>query len=44
MAKAVYADKKTILSFLAVPFTDNKSVNYIIKQDVKKFHGIKRLI
>lgn len=44
MTKASYSDKKAVVSILAESFADNKSVNYIIKQDEKKKHRIRKLM
>ena len=44
MTKASYSDRKTVVSILTASFADNKSVNYIIKQDAKKKHRIGKLM
>lgn len=44
MIEATYADKKTIVDILAKSFEDNKSVNYIIKQDANRKQHIHRLM
>ncbi len=44
MTKAQNTDKDIIINLLVKSFGDNKSVNYIIKQDAKREVGIKRLM
>jgi hypothetical protein len=44
MTKATYNDKKQVVNILANSFADNKSVNYIIKQDNKKALRLKHLM
>ena len=44
MTKASYSDRKSVVSSLTASFVDNKSVNYIIKQDKKKKHRIRKLM
>lgn len=44
MTKASYSDKNAVVSILTASFADNKSVNYIIKQDAKKKHRIRKLM
>ena len=44
MIRAQHADKDLIVSILVSSFDDNKSVNYIIKQDSKRVERIKRLM
>lgn len=44
MTKALYSDKKAVVSILTASFADNKSVNYIIKQDKKRKHRISKLM
>ena len=44
MIKAEYKDKDLIVKILASPFDDNKSVNYIIKQDKKRAQRLKKLM
>jgi ribosomal protein S18 acetylase RimI-like enzyme len=44
MIEATYSDKNTIVDILANSFDDNKSVNYIIKQDKNRQRRIKQLM
>ena len=44
MVKACYEDKKFIVDILVHSFYDNRSVNYIIKQDRKKDERIRKLM
>lgn len=44
MIKANYYDKDLIVDILVKSFADNKSVNYIVKQDAKKSERLKRLM
>ena len=44
MIKATYSDKNTIVEILAGSFNDNKSVNYIVKQDKLRRERIKKLM
>jgi hypothetical protein len=44
MTKATYIDKALVVDILARSFADNRSVNYIIKQDRKKLLRLKRLM
>lgn len=44
MIRAEYSDKNLIVSILVSSFDDNKSVNYIIRQDSKRVERIKRLM
>ena len=44
MIKAKYVDKSLIVNILAHSFYENKSVNYIIKQDSKRAQRIKGLM
>lgn len=44
MIEAGHNDKKRILDILTNSFDDNKSVNYIIKQDAKRKQRIRRLM
>ncbi|HEY5391120.1 MAG TPA: hypothetical protein VIJ57_03310 [Hanamia sp.] len=44
MVKACYEDKEFIVDILVHSFYDNRSVNYIIKQDRKKDERIKKLM
>jgi predicted N-acetyltransferase YhbS len=44
MIKAVYSDKSNVVDILANSFENNKSVNYIIKQDVKRIQRIRKLM
>lgn len=44
MIRAAYNDKKRVVDILSTSFNDNKSVNYIIKQDYKRVERIKKLI
>lgn len=43
MKKAIHSDKQLIVDILASAFDDNKSVNYIIKQDQSRNERIRRL-
>ena len=42
MIRADYNDKERVVNILANSFADNKSVNYIIKQDKKKAANCRR--
>ena len=44
MIRAEYKDKDLIVRILVSSFDDNKSVNYIIRQDSKRIERIKRLM
>lgn len=44
MIKAEHKDKDLVVNILASSFDDNRSVNYIIKQDKKRAQRIKRLM
>ena len=44
MIRAQHTDKDLIVSILVSSFDDNKSVNYIIRQDSKRVERIKRLM
>lgn len=44
MTKAKYIDKVIVLDILTKSFADNRSVNYVIKQDDKKAIRLKRLM
>jgi ribosomal protein S18 acetylase RimI-like enzyme len=44
MQKANYTDKELIVDILAQSFNDNKSVNYIIKQDESRESRLKKLM
>ncbi|MBO9682086.1 MAG: GNAT family N-acetyltransferase [Flavisolibacter sp.] len=44
MVKANFSEKETIVNILAQSFDDNKSVNYIIKQDGKRRERIRKLM
>lgn len=44
MIKATYTDKPLIVDILTQSFADNKSVNYIVKQDNKKIQRLGRLM
>jgi hypothetical protein len=44
MHRAEYKDKERIVEILTGSFNDNKSVNYIIKQDKKRSQRIRRLM
>jgi ribosomal protein S18 acetylase RimI-like enzyme len=44
MIRAEYKNKDLIVNILTGSFNDNKSVNYIIKQDEKRVERIKKLI
>lgn len=44
MIEATYSDKNTVVDILAQSFKDNKSVNYIVKQDAHREQRIKKLM
>jgi GNAT superfamily N-acetyltransferase len=44
LIKAEYTDKNLIVNILTGSFDDNKSVNYIIRQDKKRIERIKNLM
>ena len=44
MIRAQHTDKDLVVSILVNSFKDNKSVNYIIKQDEQRIERIKRLM
>jgi hypothetical protein len=44
MKRAGYSDKNLVVEILANSFDDNKSVNYIIKQDSKRIRRLKKLM
>jgi ribosomal protein S18 acetylase RimI-like enzyme len=44
MKRAEYSDKDLVVDILANSFDDNKSVNYIVKQDGKRIRRLKRLM
>lgn len=44
MLKAGYSDKGKVVDILSKSFDDNKSVNYIIKQDRKRTQRIRKLM
>ena len=44
MRKANYSDKSIILDILTRSFDDNKSVNYVVKQDQKRVDRITKLM
>lgn len=44
MTKVLYTDKKLVVDILTQSFADNKSVNYIVKQDSKKAIRLRRLM
>ena len=44
MVTAEYADKERVVKILSKSFADNKSVNYIIKQDQKRVKKIQKLM
>ena len=44
MTKASYSERKTVVSILTAAFADNKSVNFILKQDKKRNHRIRKLM
>ena len=44
MRKATSSDKSVILDILTRSFDDNKSVNYVVKQDQKRVDRIKKLM
>ena len=44
MIRAEYKDKERIVEILTNSFQDNKSVNYILKQDQKRVQRIRNLM
>ena len=44
MIKADYKDKNQVVNILTSSFDDNKSINYIIKQDNKRVERIRKLM
>ena len=44
MKRAEYKDKERIVDILAASFDDNKSVNYIVKQDKKRSERMRKLM
>ncbi len=44
MQKAVYSDKNLVVKILTSSFADNKSVNYIVRQDDKLIQRIENLM
>lgn len=44
MIDATYSDKNTVVDILAVSFDDNKSVNYIVKQDGHRKQRLRQLM
>jgi ribosomal protein S18 acetylase RimI-like enzyme len=44
MIEATNSDKNTVVDILAQSFKDNKSVNYIVKQDVLRMQHIRQLM
>jgi len=44
MIKANYDDKKLVIDILTKSFESNKSVNYIVKQDINRIRRIKALM
>src|SRR5688500_12092883 len=44
MIKADYKDKQLVVDILSRSFDDNKSVNYVIKQDSKRKERLKNLM
>jgi ribosomal protein S18 acetylase RimI-like enzyme len=44
MVKATLSDKRQVVEILTQSFDDNKSVNYIVKQDDKRKERIRRLM
>ena len=44
MIRALYTDRKLVVDILARAFDDNKSVNYMVRQDEKRALRIKRLM
>jgi len=44
MIRAAYSDKKLVAAMLAKSFNNNKSVNYIVKQDAKRVHRLRNLM
>src|SRR3954451_20701036 len=44
MNKALYSDKEIVIDILARSFYENKSVNYVIKDDNRKLQRIKSLM
>lgn len=44
MTRANYSDKEFVVDILSQSFTDNKSVNYIVKQDAIRTNRLKNLM
>lgn len=44
MTNALYNEKDLVINILTESFVDNRSINYILKQDVKKAVRLKRLM
>lgn len=44
MRKATLADRQLILDLLTQSFNDNRSVNYVVKQDIKRVGRIRKLM
>src|SRR5882672_5236243 len=44
MIKAEYSDRNHVAGILTASFSENKSVNYIIKQDRHRLNRIRRLM
>jgi len=44
MINAIHSDKELVVNILSTAFKDNKSINYIVKQDKKKEHRFKKLM
>lgn len=44
MVRAAYSDKPLVTAILSKSFADNKSVNYIVKQDEKKIRRLQGLM
>ena len=44
MVKAIYSDKPLVVDILSKSFNDNKSINYIVKQDGKREERLRKLM
>lgn len=44
MIRATYSDKEHVVNILSASFDDNRSVNYIVKQDRRRKQRIRRLM
>src|SRR5437867_579596 len=44
MINATFQDKRIVVNILTNSFSDNKSVNYVVKQDEQRLDRIKKLM